>query len=416
MKLVQKNHIRVDKKTYQILLTLCRLSKNLYNYTLYIIRQYYYQNGKFLPYEKCYHYIKSNKNFKLLPSQVAQQTAKVVDRTMKSFFRLLSERKRGNYNRPIHLPRYLNKKGYFPCIFPKDMFKVIDNKIRLSLGKNFSQKYGIKHLWFKLPPNINKHAVKEVRIIPRGNGMWMEIEYVYEIEPKKVELDNNKYLAIDLGVNNFATVVTTNGTAVIIDGRNLKSFNRWWCKEKARIQSIYDKQGIKFGKKMAWLLKKKKNITENFTHQASAWIIKHCIENKIGNIVIGEMKHIKQKINLGDKNNQNIQLMPWGIFKQKLKYKCERYGINFIEVNEENTSKTCCNCGYIDEKNRKHRGLFVCKNCNIVLNADINGAINIMNKVTHEPVRVVGSGCVNHPVRIRVAYATKLLTKPYPLG
>ena len=113
-----------------------------------------------------------------------------------------------------------------------------------------------------------------VRILPRCKGLWFEIEYVYEVEPEKADLDCNKYLAIDLGVDNFATCVSTGGTTFIIEGRGLKSFNRWWNKEKAKLQSVYDKQGIKMGKKMAWLLRKRKNVINNFMNQAVNYIVK----------------------------------------------------------------------------------------------------------------------------------------------
>ncbi|WP_297183200.1 transposase, partial [Thermococcus sp.] len=100
---------------------------------------------------------------------------------------------------------------------------------------------------FKLPPTLAGKKSKEVRILPRCKALWFEIEYVCEAEPEKV----------DLGLDNFATCVSTSGAAFIIEERGLKSFNRWWNKEKAKLQSIYDKQGIKMGKKMAWLLRKR---------------------------------------------------------------------------------------------------------------------------------------------------------------
>ena len=130
------------------------LSKNLYNYTLYTLRQYYFNNGKYFPYEQAYHLVKHNKNYRLLPSQVAQQTMKVVDRNMRSFFHVLNERRKGNYNRPVSMPRYLPKDGYFVCIFQKDMFKVVGDRIRLSLGRNFAKKFGVRYLEFKLPPTL----------------------------------------------------------------------------------------------------------------------------------------------------------------------------------------------------------------------------------------------------------------------
>jgi IS605 OrfB family transposase len=333
---------------------------------------------------------------------------KVVDRNMRSFFHVLNERKKGNYNRPISMPKYLPQNGYFICIFQKDMFKVNGDGIRLSLGRNFAKEFGVRYLEFKLPKTVVGKKIKEVRILPRCKGLWFEIEYVYEVEPEKADLDYNQYLAIDLGLDNFATCVYihdfTCGTSFIIEGRGLKSFNRWWNAKKAKLQSIYDKQGARMGKKMAWLLRKRRNAINNFMNQAVNYIVKFCLANRIGNIVIGELKEIKNGMNLGHINNQNFHYIPCGLFKQKLKAKCEYYGINYIEVDEAYTSQTCSICGDINKNNRKHRGLYVCIKCGSVLNADVNGAINLMKKVAGESMsmRIPSSGGVNPPVRIRV--------------
>ena len=415
MYLVQKNHLRrLSKEEYQLLKHLTRLSKNLYNNTLYTVRQYFFNNGTYLKYEKAYHYVKDNKNYEMLPSQVAQQTMKVVDRTFRSFFGLLKRRKKGTYNRPIRFPRYLPKDGYFPCIFQKDMFKVEGERVRLSLGRYFAKELGHKYLRYKMPAHVVGKRIKEVRILPRYHGLYFELEYVYEVEPGKPKLDRHKYLAIDLGVNNFATCVTTSGTAFILEGKGLKSYNCWWNKQKARLQAIYDKQKLSHGKKMGWLLRTRKGVIGNYMAQAVNYIINHCLKNKIGNIVIGELKDIKQNINIGRKNNQHFGYIPFGLFKQKLKSKCEYYGINYIEVNEAYTSQTCSNCGIVRKSNRKYRGLYVCKNCGMVLNADVNGAINILKKVVSKSVRIRNSGLVSRPVRIRLptVLESKLLTKP----
>lgn len=295
------------------------------------------------------------------------------------------------------------KDGYFVCIFQKDMFKVDGDKIRLSLGRNFAKEFGVRFLGFRLPPTVVGKKIKEVRILPRCEGLWFEIEYVYEVVPEKVDLDYNEYLSIDLGLDNFATCVSTGGTPFIIEGRGLKSFNRWWNREKAKLQLVYDKQGIKMGRKIAWLLRKRKNVINDFMNQAVNCIIKLCLRSRIGNIVIGELREIKQNMNLGRINNQNFHYIPYGFFKQKLKAKCDYYGINYIEVNEAYTSQMCSVCGDINKNNRKHRGLYVCKKCGSVLNADVNGALNILKKVAGESVRILSSDGVNPPVRIRVA-------------
>jgi len=298
------------------------------------------------------------------------------------------------------------------------MFRVVGDKARLSLGRNFAKEFGVRYLEFDLPKNIIDKKIKEVRILPRCRGLWFEIEYVYEVEPEKADLDYNEYLAIDLGIDNFATCVSTNGTSFIIEGRGLKSFNRWWNKEKAKLQSIYDKQGVKMGKKMACLLKKRKNFINNFMNQAVNYIIKYCLANRIGNIVIGELKGIKNEMNMGKIINQNFQYIPYGLFKQKLRSKCEYYGINYIEVDEAYTSQTCSICGDVDKRNRKYRGLYVCRKCGAVLNADVNGALNLLKKVAGESVvrRILSSGGTTPPRRIRVVPLKGNQTPPEALS
>jgi len=139
-------------------------------------------------------------------------------------------------------------------------------------------------------------------------------------------------------------------------------------------------------------------------NQAVNTIIKHCLGKGIGTIVTGEMKGIKQNAKLGRKTNQNFLFIPFYRFRQKLSSKCAFYGINYLEVNEAYTSQTCSHCGLRRKANRKYRGLYVCNSCGIALNADVNGAINILQKVAPESSyqKIWNSGCVNRPYRIRV--------------
>jgi IS605 OrfB family transposase len=139
----------------------------------------------------------------------------------------------------------------------------------------------------------------------------------------------------------------------------------------------------------------------NFLNQSVNIIIKRCLSDKIGNIVIGQIKGIKQNALLGKKNNQHFQSLPFSFFKRKLKGKCELYGINYIETEESYTSQTCCQCGQIRKANRKHRGLYVCKQCKQIANADSNGAINIIKKVFPE-FQIGDSSVVNTPVCMNI--------------
>jgi len=401
----QKNHIRCDKQTYRLLRQLCHFSKNLYNYALYHIRQHYFKTQEYLRYESVYHLVKENENYRLLPSQVAQQTLISVDEAFKSFLGLLKAKKEGNVEEKVSMPKYLPKDGMYQIVFPKDQFKTEGKKVRLSLGRGFAKEFGVKYMYFDLPATVLGKKIKEVRIVPRLGGRWFEIEYVYEDKQQLSIFDLSRYLGVDLGLDNFAAVVDTVGTAFLIEGRYIKSVNRWYNKQRARLQSIYSKQGIKCGRKLAQISLKRQHIIDNFLNQAVSLIIKHCLNNQIGTVVIGEMKGIKHKIDLGVVNNQNFVGIPYDKFKKKLKSKCMYYGIRYVEVDESYTSQRCSRCGQVSKSNRKYRGLYVCRKCGCVVNADVNGALNILAKVAGESAvkQVTSSGCVSHPVRIRVA-------------
>ncbi|RLF80282.1 transposase, partial [Thermococci archaeon] len=144
-------------------------------------------------------------------------------------------------------------------------------------------------------------------------------------------------------------------------------------------------------------------------NQAVNYIIKYCLGNKIGNIVIGELKEAKQRASLGKVNNKNFQYIPYGLFKQKLKAKCERYGVNFIEVDEAYTSKADALALESLVKRGKYWGKRICRglyqsSTGVLINADVNGALNILRKVAGDSSikRIAGSGRVNRPVRVRL--------------
>lgn len=408
MYLVQKNHVRnLSKSEFENLRLCCRLSKNLYNVTLWTVRKYYEENNKFLKYEQAYHVVKENENYVKISTGVGQQTMKVVDRSFKSFFNVLKQKKDGNYNRPVKLPHYLRKDGYFVCIFQQSSFKVVEKNgkslMRLSLGRWFKKERKCQYLFFTMPKNVIGHQIKEIRIVPRHGGTFFEIEYVYNQEPIITDLDKKQYLGIDLGLQNFATCYSTIGTSFICEGQGIKSYNQLWNKRKARLQSQYDRQKIKFGSKMKCLLWQRRHKINNFMSQNVNYIIKHCLHHKIGNVVVGELKEIKQNASLGKKTNQHFHYITNGLFKQKLKSKCEIHGIEYIETEESHTSQTCSQCGRIRKANRKYRGLYICDQCHAKINGDTNGAINIVRKVAPNAFGRGSSGIVSVPARVRLA-------------
>jgi len=118
MLLTQQNRLKLNKQEENALKATCRMSKNLFNVCLYQQRQYFFQERKYLRYEGAYHLCKENQNYRLLATDVGQQTMKVVDRAFRSFFNLLKLRISGQYDAKVRLPNYLPKDGFFPLIIP----------------------------------------------------------------------------------------------------------------------------------------------------------------------------------------------------------------------------------------------------------------------------------------------------------
>nr|WP_293104878.1 transposase [Okeania sp. SIO2F4] len=199
MYLTQKNKIRnLSTQEFKALRQLCRLSKNLYNVGLYSVRQFYFAEGGYLRYESNYHYCKDNENYQLLQTDIAQQTLKVVDRSFKSFFNLIQKAHESLYRwEQIRIPRYLNKEGYFPLIIPR--IKVKNGYFKIPMSRKFQTEYGAVKIPF--PERLVGKILKEVRIIPRYDARFFEVEFITEEEPQTVVKSNNA-VAIDLGLNN----------------------------------------------------------------------------------------------------------------------------------------------------------------------------------------------------------------------
>ncbi len=167
------------------------------------------------------------------------------------------------------------------------------------MSRKFKAEYGLVKIPF--PARLADKNLKEVRIIPRFNARFFEVEFITEEEPKPVVKSNNA-LAIDLGLDNLATCVSNTGSSFILDGRKLKSINRWYNKQNSRLQSIKDKQGIKiFTKKQVSITINRNHKIRDYLNKAARYLINWCRENNISTIVVGVNPGMKKNINLGKK-------------------------------------------------------------------------------------------------------------------
>lgn len=418
MYLTTKQQVKhLKKEEYNALRELCKIAKNLTNQAIYNVRQHYFQEKQYLRYESNYHEMKHLENYKLLNSNMAQQTLKDVDQMFKSFFALIKLAKQGKYNfRHVKLPNYLPKNSYSNLIIAQ--FKIKDNGVlTIPYSNTFKKKHEVTKIQIKVPQALENKKIKEIRIIPKFSARFFEIHYTYEIQEEEIKLNTNNALAVDLGVNNLCTCITNTGKSFIIDGRKLKSINQFFNKYNAKLQSIKDKQNIKRLTMQQYLIfNKRKNRVNDYINKTCRYIINYCLSNDIGTLVIGYNQSFQNKTNLGKRNNQIFTQLPFGKIREKLEYLCKRYNINYILQEESYTSKA----SFFDNDElpiynmdnpqeyefsgkRVKRGLYRTKS-GYRFNADCNGALNILRKSKAVDLTVLcRRGELDTPKRIRIS-------------
>ena len=372
MYLTEKHIIKRTHPFYNECDMLCFQSKNIYNQGLYNVRQHYFNTKTYLNYYGNYNLTKTQECYDYLPKKVFTQTLKHVDMVFKSFFALLKNKTVKN-----KIPKYLDKvTGRYVAIFTKQAISLKEFK---KTGKLRLSQTDIC-IATKL---TDFNSLKEVRIVPRMPHYVIEV--VYQVK-EKTHHDNGKCAAIDLGLNNLATVAFNDGSKpLIVNGRPLKSINQYYNKKKAQYQSRL-KGNKRTSKRICTLTNKRNNKVTDYLHKASRLLVNQLVSQGITTLVIGKNKNMKQDINIGKVNNQNFVMLPIMRFADLMKYKCELEGIKVLFNEESYTSKCSFLDGEVICKHNKYmgkrvkRGLFVSRN-GIKINADVNGAYNIMIKV-----------------------------------
>lgn len=404
----------LSKEEYLSLRELSHTAKNLYNQAVYNIRQYYFQENKYLNYQENNSLLKNSENYKTLNSNMSQQILKEVDGSFKSFFSLLKKKNKGMYNTKVKLPSYLPKNSFTTLVI--GFVRLNEDTLIIPYSNSFKKNH--KKISIKIPPILLDKKIKEIRIIPKFNARFFEVQYTYEVEEEQRNLDKNYALAIDFGINNLTTCVTNKGKAFIIDGKKLKSINQWFNKENARLQSIKDKQ--KYGKKptlrQKYLYSSRNNKVNDYMSKTARKIINYCLENNIGTLVCGYNETFQRNSNIGKANNQAFVNIPFGKLREKLEYLCKLYSLRFIEQEESYTSKSSFfdmdilpkfeadkPQTYSFSGKRIKRGLYQTSK-SYIFNADVNGALNILRKSNVVDLEVLYSrGVVDTPARIRIA-------------
>jgi putative transposase len=389
-----ERHVVLDNRFEDV----CRQSGLLYNFVTYHYRQAIFGKQEyFTEFEMtklCGDF--NQEDYRALPAQTAQQVVKLVFKNFKSWIAAKKEYTKNPskfLGRP-KLPSFKTGKKQNIVIFTNQQVKLKDGFIHFPKSANLE------------PLKTKTDNICQVRIVPMAT--CYAIEVVYEKEEKDLGLDKENVLAIDLGLNNFATCVSNVGLQpFIINGRAIKSFNHWYNKKKAKLMSFIGDKST--SKRLSQLNNYRNFWIEDKNHKISRHIIDYCVANNIGKIVVGKNDGWKNGINLGKKINQKFTEIPHAKLIQKIEYKAKLVGIEFECTEESYTSKCDHLAGEEMKKQisylgkRKKRGLFQ-SSIGKILNADCNGGLGIGIKVIGNSFleKIVNSGLVYNPYSVNV--------------
>lgn len=370
----------------------------MYNYANYIIRQEFINNGNWIRYNQLFQLVKNSDPYKDIGSNTGQGTLRILDKNWKSFFKSIKDWKvhpEKYLGRP-KLPKYKEKDGRF-------VLSLDSNKVKLKNGYVYFAWNPFKVFNGMFKTNA-KERILQCRFIPGYRKYIMEI--IYEIEVPNISDTSDRIAAIDLGVDNFITMVNNIGeNPTAVKGGIIKSINQFYNKQKANVQSELKKvNGKNWSKKLQKLTDKRYEMIKYQMHCISKYIIDWCVLYSVDTLIIGHNNKWKQE----NQGMQNFTYIPYEMFIQMLAYKCENNGIKFIENEEAYTSGT----SFLDNEDpvkenynkerRVHRGLFVA-NDGRKINADVNGAYQIMKKVIPDAFSKGIEGAGSHPTIINLA-------------
>lgn len=387
--------IKRSDTNYRAVAHLCRQAKTVYNCANYLMRQSFF-NGALIPWAQADKDIRGGQHrhdaYWALPNAMSQAIVKKLGDDWKGYFQALARWKQspGLFKAKPRPPSYAEHAK--TATIPFQHMSCVNHRIL------FPKKTELAPIQINccenqiLKAKDDQQIIAEIRFVPQGNCYWLEV--VYEVQSaiadakKSVLLDKKKHLAIDLGINNLATLVSDQPgfRPVLINGKVVKSVNHLFNKDAAILRSkghsaLLAAKGLK---RSCW-------INDHF-HKASRLVIQQCLEHDIGTLVIGHNPGWKQEVSIGKVNNQKFVSIPHAKLLEQIRYKAEAYGIQVIVREESYTSKASALDGdaipNYDPKGRaKHafsgrrikRGLYKAA-CGLLVNADVNGALNILRK------------------------------------
>lgn len=385
MKLSFKYVPKLDRNQKEIIEELCYHTTKIYN-----IVNYDMQKNGYRKFEKNYYIYKENYHTEFLHSHTYQYCLKVLCDNYKSYFGLL--KKYEKTDKKVNKPRYKHvDKNKNEIMFSNYGIRLKGNILMLSLSKKMQEKYMVKSLDFvisdKLQSHINVGKIKQIKI--KYNKRIDKWEFIVISETRDITCMTERFenvMGIDIGLSNLAACTNLeNEDSLLINGKPLKSFNKYINNKISKLQRIeMKKTGSKYyknTKQINRLQEYRKNYIKTYMQKGVKNILKYVLSNEVKTVIIGDITNIKQGMNY----NKNFVQIPVQEFVNMIENKLKMFGVEVIKINESYTSG--CSSIDLEEINKENykksrrikRGLFR-TNEGQIINADINGSLNILRK------------------------------------
>jgi IS605 OrfB family transposase len=403
MQLVERHVIKRADPRFAAMDPAAFAAKNLYNAANYVVRQSFIRQGIYLGYAEIDQRMQPHEAYRALPAKVAQWVLRTLDTNWQSFFAARAAWKvdPSQFLGCPRLPGYKDKqRGRTLLVYTVQALSApalregLIRPSRLDITVQTQQ-----------PP----HSIQQVRIVPR-RGFYV-VEVVYEREPVPAAVDPALHAGVDVGLNNLA-VLTSDKPGIVprmVNGRPVKSINQFYNKRRAELQSQLGNAHT--SRRLERITTKRTRRIDHNLHTASRRIIDLLVAEGIGTLCIGKNPLWKQEARMGRRGNQNFVSVPHARFVEMLTYKAALVGIRVMVTEESYTSKasfldadplpvydpTLPTCTFSGR--RVKRGLYRAAD-GTHINADVNGAYNIIRKVAPEAFAQGSRGCVVHPVRL----------------
>ncbi|MGC9346398.1 MAG: RNA-guided endonuclease InsQ/TnpB family protein, partial [Candidatus Bathyarchaeales archaeon] len=292
----------------------------------------------------------------------------------------------------------------YPLSIRKDLLKVERRNTKIA---EYWARIPVKGrrggVWVAIKPHCPitpDMEICESKLFKRDGDFYLHMTVQKDVKVPKPELDEKTVvIACDIGEANPITTVElwnygTERRNVHFLGKEIRGIRTLY----SRIRKVIGRKKVKHGAKVLDRMDKESRKVRDVLHKATRKVVERAKKLKEEGykpiITYGDLKHVRKPRIKGKtrcrKNNRKTHSMPSHKIKHMLTYKALWEEIPVVPLNEAYTSQLCWRCGSLNTETKKRR--LLCKDCGLEYNRDLNGAVNIGNRLLGYMLKSRGGG------------------------